>query len=126
MLAATGVTQFGAGMLADPAGQAAAAAWAANVSLRIDAWYIAFDMDALDASGNWAIAMPESDGLTLDAAAVAVRAIATSGAPVAGFGATAIMDREGADLSGTMEAVAVLAEAALAPAEPGPPGAGVT
>jgi arginase len=123
MLAASGVAQFGSGMLADPAGQAAAAAWAANVSRRIDAWYIAFDMDALDASGNWAVAMPEPDGLTLGAAAVAVRAIATTGAPVAGFGATAIMDREGADLSGTMEAVAVLAEAALAPADAGLAGA---
>jgi arginase len=123
MLAASGVAQFGSGMLADPAGQAAAAAWAANVSRRIDAWYIAFDMDALDASGNWAIAMPEPNGLTLGAATVAVRAIATTGAPVAGFGATAIMDREGADLPGTMEAVAVLAEAALAPADEGLAGA---
>jgi arginase len=116
MLAASGVAHFGAGMLADPAGQAAAAAWAAKVARRIDAWYMAFDMDALDADGNWAIAMPEADGLTLDAAALAVRAIATSGVPVVGFGATAIMDREGGDLPGTMEAVAVLAEAALAPA----------
>ena len=77
-------------------------AWAASVSRRIDAWYIAFDMDALDASGNWAIAMPEPDGLTLGTAATAVRAIATSGAPVIGFGATAIMEREGADLGGTV------------------------
>jgi arginase family enzyme len=37
---------------------------------------------------NWAIAMPEPDGLVLGAAATAVRAIATSGAPVIGFGAT--------------------------------------
>ena len=119
MLAASGVAQFGAGMLGDPAGQAAAAAWAADVSRRVDAWYIAFDMDALDADGNWAIAMPEPDGLTLGAAAIAVRAVATSGAPAVGFGATAVMDREGSDLSGTMEAVAVLAEAALAPAVAG-------
>jgi len=117
MLAASGVAQFGAGMLGDPAGQAAAAAWASSVSRRVDAWYIAFDMDALDGSGNWAVAMPEPDGLTLSAADVAVRAIATSGAPVIGFGATAIMAREGADLAGTMEAVTVLAEAALAPAD---------
>jgi arginase len=116
MLAASGVAQFGAGMLADTAGRSAAAAWAADVSRRIDAWYIAFDLDALDADGNWAIAMPEPDGMTLGAAAIAVRSIATSGAPVVGFGATAIMDREGADLPGTMEAVAVLADAALAPA----------
>ena len=117
MLAASGVAQFGPGMLGDPAGQAAAVAWAASVSRRIDAWYIAFDMDALDASGDWAIAMPEPGGLVLGAAATAVRAIATSGAPVIGFGATAIMEREGADLGGTVEAVAVLAEAALAPAD---------
>ena len=32
-------------------------------------------------------------------------------------GATAVMARDGADLRGTMEAVAALAEAALAPAE---------
>jgi len=119
MLAASGVAQFGAGMLGDPAGQAAAAAWAATVSGRIDAWYVAFDLDALDASGNWAVAMPETDGLTLSAAVGAVRAIATSGAPVIGFGATAIMDRDGADLPGTIEAVALLAEAALAPADAG-------
>ena len=56
----------------------------------------------LDASGNWAIAMPEPDGLTLGTAATAVRAIATSGAPVIGFGATAMMEREGADLGGTV------------------------
>ena len=117
MLAGSGVAQFGAGMLADPAGEAAVAAWASTVSRRIDAWYIAFDMDALDASGRWAVAMPESDGLTLAGAAVTVRAIANGGAPVVGFGATAVMDREDADLPGTMEAVAVLAEAALAPAD---------
>jgi hypothetical protein len=38
---------------------------------------------------------------------------------VIGFGASAIMDRAGADLPGTMEAVALLAEAALAPADAG-------
>jgi arginase len=116
MLAASGVAQFGSGMLADPAGQAAVAAWAAGVSRRIDAWYIAFDMDALDASGRWAVAMPEPDGLSLRTAVATVRAIATSGAPVVGFGATAVMERDGADMTGTMEAVAALGEAALAPA----------
>ena len=116
MLAASGVAQFGSGMLADPAGQAAVAAWATGVSRRIDAWYIAFDMDALDASGRWAVAMPEPDGLSLRTAVATVRAIATSGAPVVGFGATAVMERDGADMTGTMEAVAALGEAALAPA----------
>jgi arginase len=114
MLAASGVAQFGPGMLSDTAGQAAVEAWASTVSRRIDAWYIAFDLDALDAAGRWSIAMPETDGLTLVAAAITVRAIATSGAPVLGFGATAVMDREGMDLAGTVEAVAILAEAALA------------
>jgi arginase len=117
MLAASGVAQFGAGMLGDPAGQAAVAGWAASVSRRVDGWYIAFDMDALDASGRWAVAMPEPNGLAAESAVETVRTIATSGAPVIGFGATAVMDRDGADLGGTMEAVAGLAEAALAPAE---------
>jgi arginase len=114
MLAASGVAQFGAGMLADPAGQAAVAAWAGTVARRIDAWYIAFDMDALDASGRWAVATPEPDGLSLATAVATVRTIATSGAPVLAFGATAVMERDGADLPGTADAVAALAEAALA------------
>ena len=115
MLAVSGVAQFGSGMLADPAGQAAVAGWAAGVSRRIDAWYIAFDMDALDAAGRWAVAMPEPDGLSLRTAVGTVRTVATSGAPVVGFGATAVMERDGADLTGTMEAIAALGEAALAP-----------
>ena len=113
MLAASGVAQFGSGMLADPAGQAAVEAWAAAVSERIDAWYIAFDLDALDASGHWAVAMPEPDGLSLDDAVRSVRAIATSGAPVIAFGATAAMPRDGGDLDATTDAVATLTEAAL-------------
>ena len=115
MLAASGVAQFGPGMLAGPAGQAAVRGWATTVSSRIDAWYIAFDLDALDASGRWAIAMPEDDGLSLDAAVATVRTIATSGAPVIGFGATAVMDRDGADTRATVEGISALAEAALAP-----------
>jgi arginase len=114
MLAASGAAQFGSGMLADPAGQAAVEAWAGVVARRVDAWYIAFDMDALDASGRWAIATPEPEGLSLAAATTTVRAIATSGAPVIGFGATAVMERDGADLPGTVDAIAGLAEAALA------------
>jgi len=114
MLAASGVAQFGAGMLGDPAGQAAVSAWASTVASRIDAWYIAFDMDALDDSGRWAIAMPETDGLSLATAVATVRTIATSGAPVIGFGATAVMERDGADVGGTVDAIAALAEAALA------------
>jgi arginase len=115
MLAASGVAQFGPGVLADAAGQAAVRGWAAAVSDRIDAWYVAFDLDALDASGRWAIAMPEVDGLSLDTAVATVRTIATSGAPVMGFGATAAMERDGADARATVDAIAALAEAALAP-----------
>ena len=117
MLAASGVAQFGAGMLADPAGQAAVGGWASTVSERVDAWYIAFDLDALDASTRWAIAMPEVDGLSIDTAVATVRTIATSGAPVIGFGATAVMDRDGADTRATVEGIAALAEAALARGE---------
>jgi arginase len=113
MLAASGVAQFGAGMLADAAGQAAVGAWAATVAERIDAWYIAFDLDALDASGDWAVAMPEPDGLSLDDAVRTVRTIASSGAPVIGFGATAAMPRDGGDMDATTGAVVALTEAAL-------------
>ncbi len=117
MLAASGVAQFGSGMLADPAGQAAVAAWSAAVAERIDGWYIAFDLDALDASGRWAVAMPEPDGLSLLTATATVRAVATSGAPVIAFGATAAMRRDDADMGATVDAVAALAEAALATPE---------
>ena len=113
MMAASGVAQFGAGMLADAAGQAAVAAWAATVAGRIDAWYIAFDLDALDASGRWAVAMPEPDGLSLDDAVQTVRTIASSGAPVIGFGATAAMPRDDGDMDATTAAVVALTEAAL-------------
>lgn len=113
MLAASGVAQFGSGMLGDAAGQAAVTAWAAAVAQRIDAWYIAFDLDALDAAGRWAVAMPEPDGLSLDDAVRTVRTIATSGAPVIAFGPTAAMARDDGDMEATANAVAVLAEAAL-------------
>ena len=123
VLAASGVAQFGPGMLADPAGQAAVAAWAGTVAQRIDAWYIAFDLDALDMSGRWAVATPERDGISLATAVATVRTISTSGVPVVGFGATAVMERDGADLPGTVDAIAALAEAALAEVDEtaGPP-----
>ncbi|MGZ9160306.1 MAG: arginase family protein [Candidatus Limnocylindrales bacterium] len=114
MLSESGVAVFGAGMLADAAGQAAVAAWRDVVAARIDAWYIAFDLDALDASGGWAVAMPESGGLTLDTATRSVLAIASGRAPVVGFGATAVMTGAGRDLAPTVDAIAILAEAALA------------
>ncbi len=112
MLAASGVAQFGPGMLAGAAGMAALAAWAAVVGARIDGWYIAFDLDALDASGGWSLAMPEPDGLALETAVAAVRAIAESG-PILGFGATAAMVRQDLDLDPTVDAIATLAAAAL-------------
>jgi arginase len=112
MLAAASVAQFGAGMLADPAGQAAVRAWAGTVARRIDGWYIAFDLDALDASGDWSVAMPEADGLELDVAVRTVAAIASAGAPVMGFGASAAMEGTG-DMRGTVDAIAQLTEAAL-------------
>ena len=114
MLAASGVAQFGSGMLGGPAGQAAVAAWSATVAQRIDDWYIAFDLDALDEAGGWSVATPEPAGLSLETAVATVRAIATSGAPVIGFGATATMPRDGVDMIVTVDAIVDLAEAALA------------
>ena len=113
MLAASGVATFGPGMLADGAGLAALEAWASVVGDRVDGWYIAFDFDALDASGGYALAMPEPDGLTLATAVSAIRAIAASG-PVLGFGATAVMVRPDLDLEPTLNAIATLTEAAFA------------
>lgn len=112
ILAASRVAHFGAGMLGTDAGMAALAAWARVVAGRVDAFYVAFDMDALDAAGDWALAMPEPNGISLETAVMAVRAVAAAG-PVAGFGATAILIGRGGDPARTADAVAVLAEAAL-------------
>ncbi len=112
MLAASQVAHFGAGMLGTDGGQAALAGWAGIVAGRVDGFYVAFDVDALDASGGWAVAMPEPGGLSLETALSAVRAIAAAG-PVVGFGATAVMFRQGDDADRTIDAVAALAEAAL-------------
>jgi arginase family enzyme len=99
-------------MLGTDAGMAALAAWAGVVARRVDAIYVAFDMDALDAAGDWALAMPEPNGISLGTAVTAVRTIAAAG-PVAGFGATAILLGRGGDPERTADAVATLAEAAL-------------
>jgi len=112
ILAASRVAHFGAGMLGTDAGMAALQAWAGVVARRVDAFYIAFDMDALDAAGDWALAMPEPNGISLGTAVTAVRTIAAAG-PVAGFGATAILLGRGGDPERTADAVATLAEAAL-------------
>jgi len=112
MLAASRVAHFGAGMLGTDAGIAALGAWARAVAGRVDASYIAFDMDALDASGDWAVAMPEPGGLALATAIEAVRTIAAAG-PIAGIGATAILLGRGGDSARTADAAALLVEAAL-------------
>jgi arginase len=112
MLAASRVAHFGAGMLGTDAGLAALDAWARTVASRVDAFYIAFDLDALDAAGDWALAMPEPNGIGLDTAIGAVRTIAGAG-PVVGFGATAILIGRGGDPDRTLDAVVRLTEAAL-------------
>ena len=112
MLAASKVAHFGSGMLATDAGMAALAAWAAVIATRVDAIYIALDFDVLDGAGNWAVQMPEPDGLSLEIAARAVRTLAAA-IPVAGFGATALNFTGGGDGPKTVAAVATLAEAAL-------------
>jgi arginase len=111
-LAASSIAHFGAGMLATEPGQAAVDGWARSVARRVDGLYVAFDMDCLDAVGGWAVTMPEPGGLGLDTAVVTVRRLATA-MPVVGFGATAITLANG-DASATADAVARLAEAALA------------
>jgi arginase len=113
MLAASRVAHFGAGMLGTPAGLAALAGWAKAVGSVVDGLYIAFDMDALDASGGWALTMPEPDGISLDTALAAVRTLVEH-TDVVGFGATAILIGRGGDPVRTADAVALLAEAALA------------
>lgn len=113
MLAASPVAHFGAGMLAGDAGRAAVAGWAAAIAARVDGWYVAVDLDVLDGTDGWAVATPEPDGLTLDTAIETIRVIARSGAPIVGFGATAVMTGTGGDLAKTVDAVADLAATAL-------------
>jgi arginase len=112
MLAASRVASFGAGMLATDGGQAALRGWAAAVATRVEGVYIAIDMDCLDASGGWAVTMPEPDGLSLETAVASVRVLAEA-MPVVGFGATGITLANG-DVARTVGAVAMLGEAAFA------------
>lgn len=114
MLAASPVAHFGSGMLGRDSGRAALGAWAAAVAAHIDGWYVAFDLDALDRAGGWALAMTEPDGITLETAVAALRTLAGAGRPVLGIGATAVMFGAGGDAERTVDAVAMLAEAALA------------
>jgi arginase len=112
MLAATGVAQFGSGMLGTAAGMAALGAWARSIGDAVDGLYVAVDMDVLDASGGWAVQMPEPAGLPLEVAVAAVEALAAGAAPVLGFGATGVNLAHG-DGEVTRDAIARLAEAAL-------------
>ncbi len=112
MLAASRVAHFGAGMLGTPAGLAALGAWATTVAAGVDAFYVAFDLDALDASGGWALAMPEPGGMSLETAVAAIGAIRGAG-PIAGFGATAVLFGRGGDAERTVDAVVTLVDAAL-------------
>ena len=115
MLAASAVAHFGAGMIATDAGRAALAAWCATVATRIDAWYVAFDLDAIDAGEGLALAMTETDGISVSDAVAAVRIVAASG-PVAGIGTTAAMDGGLGDLGRTVDAIVALTGAAIGPA----------
>ena len=112
MLASSGVAQFGAGMLGDPAGVAALEAWARVVARRVAGLYIAIDMDCLDARDGWALTTPEPDGLSLETAIRCVTTLASE-IPVVGFGATGVTLANG-DADATAEAIVALAAAALA------------
>ena len=112
MLAASRVAHFGAGMLGTDAGLAAVDGWARTIATRVDGLYVAVDMDCLDASGDWAVTMPEPGGLALETARTAIDVLGRA-IPVLAFGATGITVGNG-DAKRTADAVAVLAEAALA------------
>jgi len=118
MLAASRVAHFGAGMLAGNAGLAALAGWAVVVAARVDGFYVAFDLDALDGDDGWAVAMPEPGGLSLGRAVAAVRTLAGAARSTRlglfGFGATAALLGAGRDDGATVDAIAALAEAAFA------------
>jgi arginase len=118
MLAASRVAHFGAGMLGTNAGIAALAGWAEVVASRVAGAYIAVDLDVLDAAGDWAVQMPEADGISLESATRGVRTIAAA-MPVVGFGATGVNFTGSGDGPKTVEAVAALAEAAFGRTGPG-------
>jgi len=111
-LAASPVAHFGAGMLAGVAGLAALEAWARVVGDRCDGLYIAFDLDAINASEQLSVAMPERGGLSVWTSVIAIRLLASTN-NIVGLGATAAMPRSGSDLMKTADVVAQLAEAAL-------------
>jgi arginase len=114
MLAASPVAQFGAGMLAGSAGLAALDAWAKVVAERTDGLYIAFDLDAIDASEGVCVAMPEPNGLSVETSVEAIRILARTNR-IVGFGPTATMRRPDSplDFDRHVDIVARLTEAAL-------------
>jgi arginase len=112
MLGASPVAQFGSGMLAGPAGLAALEGWAKVVGERCDGLYIAFDLDAIDQSEGISVAMPEPDGLSVEASIKALRILAAN-ARVVGFGPSATMPRPDLDIDHHTDIVARLTEAAL-------------
>ena len=113
MLAASRVAHFGAGMLGDRRGPRGAGGWARTVAARVDGLYIAFDMDCLDASGGWAVTMPEPDGLSLETALAAV-VDARRGDARRRLRGDRGHPGERRCRSATVDAVAALAEAAFA------------
>jgi arginase len=116
MLAASPVAHFGAGMMAGVAGLAALESWARVVGERCDGLYIAFDLDAISASEQLSVAMPERGGLSVWTSVIAIRLLASTNT-IIGLGATAAMPRSGSDLQKTADVVAQLAEAALGSSE---------
>jgi arginase len=112
MLNASAVAQFGSGMLRGRAGLAALDAWARVVGERCDGLYIAFDLDAIDASEGISVSMPEPAGLSVDTAAECLRILARNNR-VLGFGPTATMPHDDVDMSHHTDIVVRLTEAAL-------------
>jgi arginase len=110
-LVRAGVAHFGSGMLATDAGLEALEAWARAKARDADGLYIAVDLDVLDGASGWAVQFPEADGISLDIAISAIRALAGA-MPVLGFGATGVNLGNG-DADRTMDAVVRLAGAAL-------------
>ena len=78
MLAASPIAHFGSGMLAGPAGSRRSKRGRRVVGARCDGMYIAFDLDAIDASESISVAMPEPDGLSVETAVAAVRVLAAT------------------------------------------------
>ena len=111
-LAASAIAHFGAGMLAGEAGLAALEAWARAVGARCDGLYVAFDLDAIDASAGISVAIAESGGLSVEAAIAALRVLASTNR-IVGFGPTGTMPRPEIDFEGHVEIVTRLAAAAL-------------